>query len=126
MHWDIRPHPRFGTLEVRIVDQQTDVRRSAAFAALAQALVRALSDAAPEPYDRRLYLERRSAAAAGRPDPGEIAALAALVEPAARELGSWARVRILLDAPPEAERQLELGPAAAPRDLAERSLAWPA
>jgi carboxylate-amine ligase len=126
MHWDIRPHPRFGTLEIRIVDQQTDVRRSAAFAALVQALVRALADAVPEPYDRRLYLERRSAAAAGRPDPGEIAALAALVEPAARELGSWAGVHVLLDARPEAERQLELGPTAALRDLAERSLAWPA
>ena len=37
MWWDVRPHPRLGTLEVRIADQQTDVRRSAALAALVQA-----------------------------------------------------------------------------------------
>ena len=124
-HWDVRPHPRFGTLEVRIPDQQTDVRRSAAFAALVQALVLAVADTAVEPCDRRRYLERRAAAAAAAPDPAELAALAALVEPAARELGSWDVVEALLAAPPGAERQLELGPAAAVRDLAEPSLAWP-
>jgi glutamate---cysteine ligase / carboxylate-amine ligase len=36
--WDIRPHPSLGTLEIRIPDQPTDVRLSAAFAALLQAL----------------------------------------------------------------------------------------
>ncbi|MGH3003222.1 MAG: carboxylate-amine ligase [Gaiellaceae bacterium] len=36
--WDVRPHPLLGTLEVRIPDQPTDVRLSAAFAALLQAL----------------------------------------------------------------------------------------
>lgn len=36
--WDIRPHPWLGTLEIRIPDQPTDVRLSAAFAALLQAL----------------------------------------------------------------------------------------
>ena len=36
--WDVRPHPKFGTLEVRVPDQPTDVRLSAAFAALLQAL----------------------------------------------------------------------------------------
>ena len=36
--WDVRPHPRLGTLEIRIADQPTDVRRSAALAALLQAL----------------------------------------------------------------------------------------
>jgi len=124
-HWDVRPHPRFGTLEVRIPDQQTDVRRSAAFAALVQALVRAVSDTAPEPYDRPLYLERRAAAATAPPDPAELAALSSLVEPAARELGSWELVEALLTGPPEAERQLELGAVAAVQDMAERSLAWP-
>jgi glutamate---cysteine ligase / carboxylate-amine ligase len=121
--WDARPHPRFGTLEVRIADQQTDVRRSAGFAALVQALVRTLVDTQPEPYDRGLYAERRAAAAAAPPDPDDLAALAALVEPAARGLGSWALVRALLDGRPEAERQLELGLPAAVRDLAQRSLA---
>ncbi len=36
--WDVRPHPRFGTLEIRIADQPTDVRLSTAFAALLQGL----------------------------------------------------------------------------------------
>ena len=121
--WDARPHPRFGTLEVRILDQQTDVRRSAGFAALVQALVRAVADVEPEPYDRRLYLERRASAAAAPPGPAELAGLTTMVEHAARELGTWSVVRALLAERPEAERQLELGLPAAVRDIAERSLA---
>jgi carboxylate-amine ligase len=121
-HWDIRPHPRFGTLEVRILDQQTDVRRSAAFAALVQALVVAVAEREPEPYDRALYAARRSVAAEAPPDPDELALVGALVEPSARRFGSWAVVQALLGAPSEAERQLELGLPAAVRDLVERSL----
>jgi carboxylate-amine ligase len=34
--WDIRPHPNLGTLEIRMPDQPTDVRRSAALAGLVQ------------------------------------------------------------------------------------------
>ena len=44
--WDARPHPGLGTLEVRIADQPTDVRLSAAFAALVQALCIASLDGA--------------------------------------------------------------------------------
>ena len=36
--WDVRPHPKLGTLEIRVPDQPTAVARSAAFAALLQAL----------------------------------------------------------------------------------------
>ena len=36
--WDVRPHPKLGTLEIRMPDQPTDVGLSAAFAALVQAL----------------------------------------------------------------------------------------
>jgi carboxylate-amine ligase len=36
--WDVRPHPKLGTLEIRVPDQPTDVSLSAAFAALLQAL----------------------------------------------------------------------------------------
>jgi glutamate---cysteine ligase / carboxylate-amine ligase len=36
--WDIRPHPRFGTVEVRICDAQTRIENVAAIAALVQAL----------------------------------------------------------------------------------------
>jgi len=37
--WDIRPHPRFGTLEIRICDAQTRLESVAAVAALVQSLV---------------------------------------------------------------------------------------
>jgi carboxylate-amine ligase len=36
--WDVRPHPRLGTVEVRAVDVQTDVATSAAIAVLIQAI----------------------------------------------------------------------------------------
>ena len=36
--WDARPHPKLGTLEVRVLEQPTDVHLSSAFAALVQAL----------------------------------------------------------------------------------------
>jgi carboxylate-amine ligase len=38
--WDVRLQPRFGTIEVRIMDAQTTVADSAALAALVQSLVR--------------------------------------------------------------------------------------
>src|ERR1700732_3013329 len=38
--WDVRLQPRFGTIEVRIMDAQTTVDDSAALAALVQCLVR--------------------------------------------------------------------------------------
>ena len=78
-HWDAWPRPEHGTLEVRVIDQQTDVRRSAGFAALVQALVAAVADAEPEPYDRELYAKRRAEAARLPPDPAEVAALAELI-----------------------------------------------
>jgi len=39
--WDVRPQPRFGTVEVRIMDAQTTLADTAAIAALVQAIVRA-------------------------------------------------------------------------------------
>ncbi len=80
--WDARPHPRLGTLEVRIADQATSVERAAALVALVQALC-----AAP-------------------PEPGP--QLLDAVEPAARELETWELVESLRE-PPEALRQLEIG-----------------
>jgi carboxylate-amine ligase len=38
MHWDLRPHPDFGTLEVRVMDAASSVRDAAALAALCRAL----------------------------------------------------------------------------------------
>jgi carboxylate-amine ligase len=42
--WELRPHPRFGTIELRVPDQQTTVADSAAVAALAQSLVAWLAE----------------------------------------------------------------------------------
>ena len=58
--WDVRPHPGFGTLEIRMPDQPTRVEASAAFAALLQALV-ATAEPGP-PADRGIYAENRWAA----------------------------------------------------------------
>jgi carboxylate-amine ligase len=59
--WDVRPHPRFGTLEVRMPDQPTRLEATAALAAFTQALVAwAESDG---PADRGIYAQNRWAAA---------------------------------------------------------------
>jgi glutamate---cysteine ligase / carboxylate-amine ligase len=99
LHWDIRPHPDYGTLEVRIADQQTDVRRSAALAGLIQQAVLSAASADAGSYDRDLYAERRAQAAA------------------------VPSTSTLLESPPEADRQLEIGLSGVVRDLAGRSLA---
>lgn len=39
IHWDIRPQPQLGTIEVRIMDAQSDLRHVAELAALIRALV---------------------------------------------------------------------------------------
>jgi glutamate---cysteine ligase / carboxylate-amine ligase len=38
--WDVRPQPRFGTVEVRVLDAQTTVAESAALCALVQSVAR--------------------------------------------------------------------------------------
>jgi glutamate---cysteine ligase / carboxylate-amine ligase len=42
--WDVRPHPRFGTLEVRVMDCQTRLDDTVALAAYVQCLVKLLLD----------------------------------------------------------------------------------
>jgi carboxylate-amine ligase len=42
--WDVRPHPKFGTVEVRVMDSQTRVEHTLALAALVQALVKELGE----------------------------------------------------------------------------------
>jgi len=122
MWWDVRPHPRLGTLEVRIADQQTDVGRSTAFAALLQALAAEAIESSPETVDREEYLARRKRAAAERLPSDRLAAAAT---PAAERLGTSDLVRDLLAAPSEVERQLEIGRTdgveAVAADIVERS-----
>jgi carboxylate-amine ligase len=122
-HWDAWPRPDYGTLEVRVMDMQTDVRRSAGFAELVGALVAAVGDGTPRPYDRELYARRRDEATRRPPAPAEVESLAVLVGPHAGELAE-----AVLAARPEAELQLEVaaadGIAAVPRDVVARTLAF--
>ena len=63
--WDVRPHPRFGTLEVRMPDQPTALERTAGLIALLQALCVAVLREPPRPRDpsrRGDYVQNRWAA----------------------------------------------------------------
>jgi glutamate---cysteine ligase / carboxylate-amine ligase len=42
--YDVRPHPNFGTVEIRVMDSQTRIEHTLALAALVQALVKELSE----------------------------------------------------------------------------------
>jgi carboxylate-amine ligase len=90
-HWDAWPRPEYGTLEVRVMDQPTSLRRTTELAAEVQRLVREAAEGGHETFDRSEYAAQR--------------------ERAGREGGG-----------PEAERQLELGPAAALREVAALTL----
>jgi carboxylate-amine ligase len=124
-HWDTWPRPEHGTLEVRVMDMQTDVRRSAGFAALVHALVAAAPPKEPSRYDRELYARRREEASRLPPSPADVEALAEHVGPFLRS-EEWELARLVLEGHPEAERQLEVaaagGLAAVPLDVAERTL----
>jgi carboxylate-amine ligase len=122
--WDIRPHPHFGTLEIRSPDQPTAVELTAAFAALLQALcVTVLDGEPPPPANRGDYAQNRWAALRFGPraelihPSGERLVsvqeltyeLLALVEPAVRELGTVELLRTLDPRTCEGDRQLEVG-----------------
>ena len=142
--WDVRPHPKFGTLEVRVPDQPTDVHLSAAFAALLQALcATALEGRSPRNESalgdrgRADYVQNRwSAARFGprakllHPDgqsyvlASELAAeLIELVRPAARALGGESLLDRLDPTTCEADLQLQSATAQeAAAELAARSV----
>ena len=140
--WDVRPHPQFGTLEIRMPDQPTAVATAGALIALLQALCKTLAERGADvvPAERGDYQQNRWAAARFGPraelihPDGDRAVTAAalyaelreLVAPAVEELGS--AEQIALDPSRcEAERQLEIGRRdglqAVCADLVERSLA---
>ena len=133
--WDVRPHPRLGTLEVRVPDQPTTLAATAAFAALVQALVVAC-EPATGPADRGLYAQNRWAAARFGPGAilvhpdGERACPAVdllrevveLVGPTARRLGSDGLLGAL-DGLDQAGSQVALGRAEGLRALCERLVA---
>jgi carboxylate-amine ligase len=104
--WDARLQPRFGTLEVRVMDAQTRLRDTAALAALVQCIVRlesgeegmaepALLDA-PEALDENRFLAARDGMDARFLDPvrerrvaaaARLATVVAACLPHARALG---------------------------------------
>ncbi len=135
--WDVRPHPRLGTLEVRMPDQQTSVEQTAIFVALVQALAATGLERPSSACDRGLYAQNRwTAAHLGpsaelvHPDATRVAGvpelwaeLLELVGPAAQELGTLALLESVDPTTCEAELQLaQADPYAAAADLVARSL----
>jgi carboxylate-amine ligase len=125
--WDVRPQPRFGTVEVRIMDAQTKLGESAAIAALVQAIVRAEvegEDHMERPMPQEVLAENRFLAARdgmeaeliepelGRRVPARelLADLVAVCRPHAEALGCGAELErvIPLGDRTGAQRQLEL------------------
>jgi glutamate---cysteine ligase / carboxylate-amine ligase len=107
--WDVRPHPKLGTVEVRAFDAQTRLENVSALAALVQSLAATFADDAPRPQPRTLIAENKWRAArygidaelvdlgSGRPRPAR-EAVAELVETgreAADRLGCEAELESL-------------------------------
>jgi len=135
IHWDVRPHPRYGTLEVRITDQATDVSRAAAFVAMLRALCAwalELPLPAQDPVRRVVYDQNRWAASRFGPRATLIHPEqdgAATVAELWQELVERTGAGVELDATScEGDRQLEVGRRdglhAVIADVAARSLAF--
>jgi len=142
--WDVRPHPRFGTLEIRVPDQPTSVELTAAFVGLLQALSKTIVEGPPpKPAQRGDYAQNRWAALRFGPRaelihpdgdrvvpvPDLAYELLARIEPAVRELGSVEQLRVLDPRRCEGDRQLEIARAesleAVCADVAERTVRSP-
>jgi carboxylate-amine ligase len=114
--WDVRPHPRFGTLEIRIADQPTALARTAL---LAELMVMLVASAPRASTPRGDYMQNRwSAARFGLDAP--------LIHPDRRRLVTARELaRELLGGEPpepEASRQLEVGLEGVAADLVRRTL----
>jgi carboxylate-amine ligase len=113
--WDIRPHPRLGTIEIRVADQPTSLERT-------ELLVRMLRDlverAEPRVADRGHYLQNRFAAS-------HLGLDAELIHPdgdrlvTARELAR----ELLGEEPPEPEAFAQLRADDVAADLVARTVA---
>ncbi len=126
--WDVRLQPRFGTVEVRIMDAQTSVSSTAALVALVQSLARLeheegyASDelwGTPEVLDENRFIAARDGADARLIDPVRelrvpvrelLADLMAAVRPHAEDLGCEEELDHLLriQERPPALKQLEI------------------
>jgi glutamate---cysteine ligase / carboxylate-amine ligase len=61
--WDVRPHPRLGTVEVRAFDAQTRIESAAAIVGLTRCLVAAFAERPPAPQPRLFIDENKWRAA---------------------------------------------------------------
>jgi carboxylate-amine ligase len=61
--WDVRPHPKLGTVELRAFDAQTRIDSVAALAALGQSLAATYADRPLDPQPRSLIAENKWRAA---------------------------------------------------------------
>jgi len=126
--WDVRPQPRLGTVEVRIMDAQTTLDATAALVALVQSLVRlelvdGHADAAlvhaPEVLDENRFLAARDGVDAALVDPvlgravsvvDVVADLMVSCAPHAAELGCGEELKhvaeLLVHGGPERQRAL--------------------
>ncbi|CAN5167622.1 carboxylate-amine ligase [soil metagenome] len=111
--WDVRLHPRFGTLEIRAPDQPTSFERTAAFVRLLFELCAWALDSPPRPFDpaeRGVYEQNRWAASRFGPH-------GKLIHPDRDESVGVAELAVELPVPLhgldpstcEADRQLEVG-----------------
>ncbi|MEA2217898.1 MAG: glutamate---cysteine ligase / carboxylate-amine ligase [Solirubrobacteraceae bacterium] len=140
--WDVRPQPRLGTVEVRIMDSQSRLVETAALVALVQSLVRlelvdGHADAAlvhaPEVLDENRFLAARDGVEAKLVDPVQgravpiddiVAELMVSCAPHAQQLGCADELKavagLLLDGGPARQRRLakRLGLAGLVADLA--------
>lgn len=139
--WDVRPHPAYGTVEIRIADQPTSLRRSAALAALLHGLCVAAVEAPSleaAPARRGDYVENRwralrfgPRARLIHPDgqglvdvPELLAELRRRVEPALERLGGLELLADLDGTACEADLQLAAPDArTAAEDVVRRSVA---
>ena len=126
--WDIRPHPKFGTLEIRMPDQPTSLEVTVGLTAVLQELCQAVLDRPQPEHDpaaRGLYQQNRWAAARFglaaeliHPDREHTARASELADELAGDRLDTDRT--------EADRQLEVGRTkgleAVCADLVERTL----
>jgi len=134
--WDVRPQPRFGTVEVRIMDAQTRVEDSGALVALVQSLARLECEegfaceqllASPEILDENRFVAARDGVEAQLIEPRlgrrmplreKVAEVLEACRPHARRLGceqELEHVAVLAERPPAARQVLQArGPARLP------------
>lgn len=123
--WDVRPHPRFGTLEVRMPDQPTRLEVTTALAGLVQALV--AGDAGVGPGDRGVYAQNRwaalrfgAAAELVHPAGDRLCAVPELLAELAERLQLESELVGRLEGLDQAGEQLDVGRREGLRSLCER------